>query len=442
MASIWDAISDFLSKEAGQRRTQALNEGLAYYVPPELRQKLGLLAEMTPTATAQRAGQAGERMLAPDRTVGQRVGDLGAMLSETAGVVAPAVVAGRAAMPVAQAVQEGLLGFSMGADDMGRRFVERMNQPGPVPTMYSNPLVRAADEPSGIRAYHGSPHDFGRFDFSKMGAGEGAQAYGRGGYFASEADVARGFRKGEADLMIGNKPVSKLYDEISSRADRLSPKVAEAEYNKMAVLEDLMNDGDVLGVRERAAGGAYDPAAMDWFEKEVAPKFKGSGSLYEVNIKTDPAEFLDWEKPLSEQPKKVLDALDPFIQERLDMLEAAGQRGREIALEKGLPDYTPKTREELFARLRGGDIAASGRMGQSSFSEEALQQAGVPGIKYLDPSARSTNYVVFDENLIEIVKKYGIAGAAALLGVSALDVEQAMAQGSQPQPQGLLSGVQ
>jgi len=33
---------------------------------------------------------------------------------------------------------------------------------------------------------------------------------------------------------------------------------------------------------------------------------------------------------------------------------------------------------------------------------------------------------VFDENLIEIVKKYGIAGAAAMLGVSAADVEDAM----------------
>jgi hypothetical protein len=147
---IFDAISDFLSKEAGQRRTQALNEGLAYYVPPELRQKLGLLAEMTPTATVQRAGQASERMLAPNRTVGQRVGDLGAMLSETAGVVAPAMVAGRAAMPAAQAVQEGLLGFSMGADDMGRQFVERMNQPGPVPTMYSNPVMAPFDMGRGM----------------------------------------------------------------------------------------------------------------------------------------------------------------------------------------------------------------------------------------------------------------------------------------------------
>jgi hypothetical protein len=27
-----------------------------------------------------------------------------------------------------------------------------------------------------IRAYHGSPHDFDRFDLSKIGTGEGAQA--------------------------------------------------------------------------------------------------------------------------------------------------------------------------------------------------------------------------------------------------------------------------
>ena len=36
----------------------------------------------------------------------------------------------------------------------------------------------------GIRAYHGSPHDFDKFDLSKIGTGEGAQAYGHGLYFA------------------------------------------------------------------------------------------------------------------------------------------------------------------------------------------------------------------------------------------------------------------
>jgi hypothetical protein len=45
----------------------------------------------------------------------------------------------------------------------------------------------------------------------------------------------------------------------------------------------------------------------------------------------------------------------------------------------------------------------------------ALREAGIPGIKYLDQSSRNPQpnwrYVVFDENLISIVKKYGIAGA-------------------------------
>ena len=36
----------------------------------------------------------------------------------------------------------------------------------------------------GIRAYHGSPYDFEKFDISKIGTGEGAQAYGHGLYFA------------------------------------------------------------------------------------------------------------------------------------------------------------------------------------------------------------------------------------------------------------------
>lgn len=136
-------LMDFFSAEAGQRRRAGLDEfgrEVGYYVPPELRNLFGLVAEMTPTATLERAGQASERMFDPARTSMERFGDFGSMLSETAGVVAPAAVAGRAAMPAAQAVQEGLLGFSMGAQDVGRAVVDRLNQPGQMPTLYSNPF--------------------------------------------------------------------------------------------------------------------------------------------------------------------------------------------------------------------------------------------------------------------------------------------------------------
>ena len=46
-----------------------------------------------------------------------------------------------------------------------------------------------------IKAYHGSPHDFDAFDLSKIGTGEGAQAYGHGLYFAENEAIAKAYRK-------------------------------------------------------------------------------------------------------------------------------------------------------------------------------------------------------------------------------------------------------
>lgn len=146
-------LLDRILGSTGQERTAALRDlgrRAEYYVPPELRGILGFAAEMTPSETLNRAAVAGGEMLAPGRTPMQRVGSAGRMLSETAGVAAPIAAGPRSGMTAAQSLQEGLLGFSMAADDAGRRFVERMNQPGPVPTMYSNPVGRAAGD--GIEA--------------------------------------------------------------------------------------------------------------------------------------------------------------------------------------------------------------------------------------------------------------------------------------------------
>jgi hypothetical protein len=63
---------------------------------------------------------------------------------------------------------------------------------------------------------------------------------------------------------------------------------------------------------------------------------------------------------------------------------------------------------------------------RKQFSREAAE-AGIPGIKYLDQGSRtagdgSRNYVVFDDKLIDIIKKYGLA---------ALGLPPAMTAGSQ-----------
>jgi hypothetical protein len=46
-----------------------------------------------------------------------------------------------------------------------------------------------------IRGLHYSPYDFGRFDMSKIGTGEGAQAYGRGMYFAENRGTVGFYRE-------------------------------------------------------------------------------------------------------------------------------------------------------------------------------------------------------------------------------------------------------
>src|SRR5262245_55578129 len=55
-------------------------------------------------------------------------------------------------------------------------------------------LVTKALEATGIRAFHGSPKKFDKFDVTKIGEGQGAQSYGHGLYFAGNEDVAKSYR--------------------------------------------------------------------------------------------------------------------------------------------------------------------------------------------------------------------------------------------------------
>jgi hypothetical protein len=119
------------------------------------------------------------------------------------------------------------------------------------------------------------------------------------------------------------------------------------------------------------------------------PEALPEGRMYEVQINADPDRFLDWDKPLSAQPEPVREALG-----KIPWAE----------------DYLKSE------RLTGGQIVPQTREGTTQ-----LREAGVPGIKYLDAGSRngdgtagSRNYVVFDDSLVEIVKKYGIAGLALL----------------------------
>lgn len=90
----------------------------------------------------------------------------------------------------------------------------------------------------GIRAYHGSPHDFDRFDLSKAGTGVGFKSYGHG-----------------VDL-----------------------------------------------TRSEEVGNIYKHALADPDGGPLRLNANPDGHIYEVNVNVSPTELMDWNKRIADQP--------------------------------------------------------------------------------------------------------------------------------------------
>ncbi len=344
----------------------------------------------------------------------------------------------------------------------------------------SMPIPKPANSLTmGIKAYHGSPHSFDKFSMDKIGTGEGAQAYGHGLYFAENEGVAKGYR----DTL------------TKSSTDGAQTRLKKAGGDVDAAIADLQ--GRIANYRDNGA-----PQYADAIEEDLRAlvKFKETGewtpgSMYEVNIDADPNAFLDWDKPLSEQPEAVRKAVARDAGPEFDKAAAEYSAAYDAYMsrpENPTPEETAaleRAVEDSYQRmieLRGnGNLTGAGvyhelAKGQPwALGAEELRKAGIPGIKYLDAGSRvpsamakkelsewqaqlplaekeladatargdqwlisrkqaevqrvkdgiarvskeadgTRNYVVFDDKLISIVKKYGIAGASAMLGYDVL----------------------
>lgn len=194
------------------------------------------------------------------------------------------------------------------------------------------------EQKAKIEAFHGTPHDFESFDLSKIGTGEGAQVYGHGLYFAE------------------NRAVGEQYKRMLS--DQISPLAR-------GYIEEAKGD-------TAAALAAFDSQWKDSFpdvRKEIETgKPTNEGQLYKVHINADPTQFLDWDKPLSEQSQHVQNILRGMAKTP-DQLKL---------MESGLP---------VGEGLKLGHYPGSFDINSPEFSKQ-YNEAGIPGIKYLDQGSR------------------------------------------------------
>lgn len=258
--------------------------------------------------------------------------------------------------------------------------------------------------PAGLTVFHGSPAKFKKFDPTKIGSGEGAQAYGYGHYVAESQDVAKQYRD---KLTTGENYVNgELFDAynpkhyLASALNDASGNVSEAK----DFLKTMSVSGGSKSIKETAK------SALELLNKGESPKLefvKPEGSFYKIDLPDEQiAKMLDWDKPLSKQPQVVQDAMAKLgykvnkadVDNYTDSLLSALMTDANVTLPKQPLDLTG---EALYRKIGSPEIAA-----------QKLRELGITGIRYLDQGSRGTgqgtsNFVVFpgNEDLLRILER-------------------------------------
>jgi hypothetical protein len=297
-----------------------------------------------------------------------------------------------------------------------------------------NSEMRAGEAEAAVRddakfaaAYHGTPFDFDKFQMSKVGTGEGAQAYGHGLYFAGNREVAEFYRKKlSAPARTLQQRARDVYSEFDSPDDAIEAFTTAPGFtdSERALLKMLGEEGwwgfdyphQAISV---ALGPAEDLDVLDLTPEQRAIidtlKSERRGKLYEVELAPAEDEFLLWDERASDQSEKVKAALSRVFGEM-------GFSG---------------TGELIYKELRSGAGERYGG-GSDRAASAALHAAGVRGIKYLDGSSRSKgdgnyNYVIFDESDVTIKSKFAVDPARVQAAAAQARAEGESTEiGSQP----------
>jgi hypothetical protein len=198
--------------------------------------------------------------------------------------------------------------------------------------------------PAGITAFHGTPHLIkGKFDASKIGTGEGNQSYGYGMYFAESPAVAQSYKQ---DFIQSDKTIQAL--------------------------QKFRDD--------------YPVNSPDWNHYDNLMNRNKEGNLYKVDI---PDEYipkmLDWDKPLTEQPKQVQEALKKLgIETDINKLNEYDD-----ALLKSLFEDSNTVLPKQPINPTGEDIYQRIIQGNPKYTAEKLKEVGITGIRYLDQGSRN-----------------------------------------------------
>jgi len=351
------------------------------------------------------------------------------------------------------------------------------------PPTAENPvsIVQPTETEPGIIAFHGSGADFDEFRLEMIGTGEGAQAYGYGLYFTDSEDIARfykdavggsGYKKldynADADASQSitdvnfkdvdgyrSYPIDKAQDLIKSalktqrfnvEPDEKALNIFEMTFERDGALQIDMRDGTSVSFLKN----------LDGDELTVTPLKKAAGKMYKVGLAPKPDELLDYDAPLSQQPRPVQKQIENLVGDLLagepetynnldtsgafDFPALAAIKGDSKSNwmgQKSPPDGFSPTGDDILRDLKkffeSQDFQNELYGRGDRLASELMTQYGIPGIKYRAAGSRATttadeaaerNYVIFDDKAVKILEKYGIVGPVAVTAAGAAAVNR------------------
>jgi hypothetical protein len=304
----------------------------------------------------------------------------------------------------------------------------------------------------GATAFHGTPHKIkGLFDISKVGTGEGAQAYGHGMYFAEAPSVAETYKRAGGGLEIKYaKPLEEIginpkiashsmdFDEnpVNQGLGRIakSLRTTALDYPDVPLDQKLVKEHFDEYIRlledKYPKEAAQKKALQDLVAKEGYPDINFGGNLYKVDIPdADIPMMMDLDKPLSQQPKvmgalrleaeqrvkdKTLVNIENDIRSSLPPIDIgndymamfsdanvkAGQEIKKQALKKlnnmNLSSLVDKELESMKPLAMNWNMTGkeyyeflSKNQGSPAKASEMLQRQGITGNRYLDEVSRN-----------------------------------------------------
>lgn len=258
-----------------------------------------------------------------------------------------------------------------------------------------NEMSQGARSPMDV--WHGTPHRFpptaknplGEFDPTKIGTGEGAQAYGVGAAYLAEAkDLAKHYR--DVLAIDPRDSVNSVRAALSPSGNKdywgagaNSPKLDDIyfEMKRHPNLQPYLNDSafkkDIQKIINGTnPDGTVTDEAINILRRLDKTMPKPSGQLYKVDLADEQIpKMLDWDKPLSQQT--------PEVQKALSGIESKFPKIPDFNLRKWMDaDPLASTWHNALQRDLGVDPA---------MISNTLKERGITGIRYLDAGSRNTS---------------------------------------------------